>query len=44
LSAVSAVGSGELGSTCPVGATVLSLDPSPLDEVASSIEMLVSRN
>ena len=35
--------SGELGSACPVGAEVISLDPSTLDEVAASIETLASR-
>jgi iron complex transport system substrate-binding protein len=40
LCAVCAVSSGELGSACPVGATVISLDPSTLDEVAASIETL----
>ena len=35
LCAVCAVSSGELGSACPVGATVISLDPSTLDEVAA---------
>ena len=40
LCAVCAVSSGELGSACPVGATVISLDPSTLDEVATSIETL----
>src|SRR5215207_7275499 len=40
LCAVCAVSSGELASACPVGATVLSLDPSTLDEVAASIETL----
>jgi iron complex transport system substrate-binding protein len=36
LCAVCAVSSGELGSACPVGATVISLDPSTLDEVAAA--------
>jgi iron complex transport system substrate-binding protein len=40
LCAVCAVSSGELGSACPAGATVISLDPSTLDEVAASIETL----
>src|SRR5215210_4738853 len=40
LCAVCAVSSGELGSACPVGATVISLDPSTLDQVAASIETL----
>ena len=35
LCAVCAVSSGELASACPVGATVISLDPSTLDEVAA---------
>jgi iron complex transport system substrate-binding protein len=43
LCAVCAVSSGELGSACPVGAYVISLDPSTLDEVAASIETLASR-
>ena len=43
LCAVCAVSSGELGSACPVGATVISLDPSTLDEVAVSIETLATR-
>jgi iron complex transport system substrate-binding protein len=43
LCAVCAVSSGELGSACPVGAEVISLDPSTLDEVAASIETLASR-
>jgi iron complex transport system substrate-binding protein len=30
-------------SACPVGATVISLDPSTLDEVAASIETLAAR-
>jgi iron complex transport system substrate-binding protein len=40
LCTVCAVSSGELGSACPVGATVISLDPSTLEEVAASIETL----
>lgn len=40
LCAVCAVSSGELTSACPVGARVISLDPSTLDEVAASIETL----
>jgi iron complex transport system substrate-binding protein len=40
---VCAVSSGELGSACPVGATVISLDPSTLEDVAASIETLASR-
>jgi iron complex transport system substrate-binding protein len=43
LCAVCAVSSGELGSACPVGAEVISLDPSTLDDVARSIETLASR-
>jgi iron complex transport system substrate-binding protein len=43
LCAVCAVSSGELGSACPVGATVISLDPGTLQEVAASIETLASR-
>jgi iron complex transport system substrate-binding protein len=42
LCAVCAVSSGELGSACPVGAEVISLDPSTLEEVARSIETLAS--
>jgi iron complex transport system substrate-binding protein len=40
LCAVCAVSSGELGSACPVGAEVISLDPSTLGEVTASIETL----
>ena len=43
LCTVCAVSSGELASACPVGAEVVSLDPSTLDEVAASIEMLAVR-
>ena len=43
LCAVCAVSSGELGSACPIGATVISLDPGTLEEVAASIEMLAAR-
>jgi iron complex transport system substrate-binding protein len=43
LCAVCAVSSGELGSACPVGAEVISLDPGTLDEVAASIETLATR-
>src|SRR5213592_3284242 len=43
LCTVCAVSSGELGSACPVGAEVISLDPSTLDEVAGSIETLAAR-
>jgi iron complex transport system substrate-binding protein len=43
LCAVCAVSSGELGSACPVGAEVISLDPSTLEDVARSIETLASR-
>jgi iron complex transport system substrate-binding protein len=43
LCAVCAVSSGELGSACPVGAEVISLDPGTLEEVAASIEALASR-
>ena len=43
LCAVCAVSSGELGSACPVGAEVISLDPSTLQEVAGSIELLAAR-
>jgi iron complex transport system substrate-binding protein len=43
LCAVCAVSSGELGSACPVGATVISLDPGTLEEVAASIESLAAR-
>jgi iron complex transport system substrate-binding protein len=40
---VCAVSSGELASACPVGARVISLDPSTLDEVAASMETLAKR-
>jgi iron complex transport system substrate-binding protein len=40
LCTVCAVSSGELASACPVGARVMSLDPSTLDEVAASMEAL----
>jgi iron complex transport system substrate-binding protein len=43
LCAVCAVSSGELGSACPVGAEVISLDPGTLEEVAASIETLAAR-
>jgi iron complex transport system substrate-binding protein len=43
LCAVCAVSSGELGSACPVGATVISLDPRTLEDVAASIETLAAR-
>jgi iron complex transport system substrate-binding protein len=43
LCAVCAVSSGELGSACPVGAEVISLDPSTLEDVARSIETLAAR-
>jgi iron complex transport system substrate-binding protein len=43
LCAVCAVSSGALASACPVGATVMSLDPSTLDEVAGCIETLAER-
>jgi iron complex transport system substrate-binding protein len=43
LCAVCAVSSGELGSACPVGAEIVSLDPSTLEEVARSIETLATR-
>ncbi len=43
LCAVCAVSSGELGSACPVGAEIVSLDPSTLEDVARSIETLASR-
>jgi iron complex transport system substrate-binding protein len=42
LCAVCAVSSGELASACLVGARVISLDPSTLDEVAASIETLAA--
>jgi ABC-type Fe3+-hydroxamate transport system substrate-binding protein len=41
--AVCAVSSEELGSACPVGAEVISLDPSTLDEVAASIQLHATR-
>jgi len=43
LCAVCAVSSGELASACPVGAEVISLDPSTLEDVARSIETLAAR-
>lgn len=43
LCAVCAVSSGELATACPVGAEVISLDPSTLPEVAISIETLATR-
>jgi iron complex transport system substrate-binding protein len=43
LCAVCAVSSDELGSACPVGAQVVSLDPSTLEEVAASVEVLATR-
>ena len=43
LCTVCAVSSGELATACPVGAEVVSLDPSTLDEVAASIEALAVR-
>jgi iron complex transport system substrate-binding protein len=43
LCAVCAVSSGELGSACPVGAEVISLDPSTLEDVARSIETVAAR-
>jgi len=43
LCAVCAVSSGELATACPIGAEVISLDPSTLDEVATSIETLAAR-
>ena len=43
LCAVCAVSSGELGSACPVGAEVISLDPSTLEDVARSIETLATQ-
>jgi iron complex transport system substrate-binding protein len=43
LCAVCAVSSGELGSACPVGVEVLSLDPRTFGEVAESVRALASR-
>jgi iron complex transport system substrate-binding protein len=43
LCAVCAVSSGELATACPIGAEVISLDPSTLEEVATSIETLATR-
>src|SRR6185437_11617075 len=40
LCAVCAVSSGELASACPVGATVISLDPRTYGEVADSVVQL----
>jgi iron complex transport system substrate-binding protein len=42
LCTVCAVSSGELATACPIGAEVISLDPSTLEEVAASIETLAS--
>jgi iron complex transport system substrate-binding protein len=42
LCAVCAVSSGELATACPVGATVLSLDPRTLGEVADSVRLLAA--
>jgi iron complex transport system substrate-binding protein len=43
LCAVCAVSSGELGSACPVGAEVISLDPRTFAEVADSVRLLGAR-
>jgi iron complex transport system substrate-binding protein len=43
LCAVCAVSSGELATACRIGAEVISLDPSTLEEVATSIETLAAR-
>jgi iron complex transport system substrate-binding protein len=43
LCAVCAVSSGELGSACPVGAEVISLDPRTFGEVADSVRLLGAR-
>jgi iron complex transport system substrate-binding protein len=43
LCTVCAVSSGELATACPIGAEVISLDPSTLEEVAASIETLATR-
>lgn len=43
LCAVCAVSSGELATACPIGADVISLDPTTLDDVATSIETLAAR-
>jgi hypothetical protein len=43
LCTVCAVSAGEIGSACPVGTTVISLDPSTLEQVAASIETLAPR-
>jgi iron complex transport system substrate-binding protein len=40
LCAVCAISSGELASACPAGATMLSLDPRTLEEVADSVRIL----
>ena len=43
LCAVCAVSSAEIGSACPIGAEIVSLDPSTLGDVARSIETLAMR-
>jgi iron complex transport system substrate-binding protein len=43
LCTVCAVSSGDLASACPVGAEVISLDPSTLDEVADTVTLLGER-
>jgi iron complex transport system substrate-binding protein len=43
LCTVCAVSSGDLASACPVGAEIVSLDPSTLDEVAGTVTLLGER-
>jgi iron complex transport system substrate-binding protein len=43
LCTVCAVSSGDLASACPVGADVISLDPSTLDDVADTVTLLGDR-
>jgi iron complex transport system substrate-binding protein len=43
LCTVCAVSSGDLASACPVGAEIISLDPSTLDEVANTVTLLGER-
>jgi iron complex transport system substrate-binding protein len=43
LCTVCAVSSGDLASACPVGAEIISLDPSTLDEVAGTVTLLGER-
>jgi iron complex transport system substrate-binding protein len=43
LCTVCAVSSGDLASACPIGAEIISLDPSTLDEVADTVTLLGER-